>query len=473
MSTPEEAPPPYDDEMVQLSGDPGVDALRVPPHSIPAEQAVLGGLMLNNQAWEKIADQVVAQDFYRREHQLIFAAIQALDEESKPFDIVTLAELLERNEQLNDVGGMPYLAALANDTPDASNVPSYALIVREQSVARQLIQVGNKIAENGYRPQGRKVNELLDAAESDVFRIAEQHARGRAGFKPVNTLLAGAIDRIEELFSSGEELTGLSSGFRDFDQKTLGLQNADLIIVAGRPSMGKTSFAMNLAENVALLSHLPVAIFSMEMPGEQLVLRMISSLGRVNQQAIRSGKLDDDDWPRITSAVNLLSKAKLFIDDTPALTPTEVRARCRRLQREHKALGLVVIDYLQLMQGTTTNENRATELSTISRSLKAMAKELNVPVIALSQLNRSLAQRPNKRPVMSDLRESGAIEQDADLIAFIYRDEVYNEDTAEKGKAEIIIGKQRNGPIGTVALTFQGQYTRFDNFAQEPYGGMD
>ena len=462
-------PPPYAEEPIPTSGDPGVDALRVPPHSIPAEQAVLGGLMLNNQAWEKIADQIVAQDFYRREHQLIFAAIQALDETEQPFDIVTLAEHLERQEQLNDVGGLPYLGALANDTPDASNVPSYVRIVREQSVTRQLIQVGNHIAEDGYRPQGRTINELLDSAESAVFQIAEQHARGRAGFQPVNTLLAGAIDRIEELFSSGKELTGLSSGFHDFDQMTLGLQNADLIIVAGRPSMGKTSFAMNLAENVALLSELPVAIFSMEMPGEQLVMRMISSLGRVNQQALRSGKLTDDDWPRITSAVNLLSKAKLYIDDTPALSPTELRARCRRLQREHKALGLVVIDYLQLMQAPDSRENRATELSAISRALKAMAKELNVPVIALSQLNRSLEQRPNKRPVMSDLRESGAIEQDADLIAFIYRDEVYNEETTEKGKAEIIIGKQRNGPIGTVTLTFQGRYTRFDNFAKDPY----
>ncbi|MEM6405306.1 MAG: replicative DNA helicase [Pseudomonadota bacterium] len=471
MSTdPSDDIPPYAAEPIPPSGDPDVDALRVPPHSIPAEQAVLGGLMLNNQAWEKIADQVVAEDFYRREHQLLFAAIRKLDEDDQPFDIVTLAEELERSNQLDDIGGMPYLGALANDTPDASNVPSYARIVREHSVTRQLIRVGNQIAESGYRPQGRRVNELLDLAESEVFRIAEQHARGRAGFKPVNTLLATAIDQIEERFSSGKELTGLASGFHDFDHKTLGLQDADLIIVAGRPSMGKTSFAMNIAEHVALSTELPVAIFSMEMPGEQLVLRMLSSLGRINQQAIRSGKLTDDDWPRITSAVNLLSRAKLFIDDTPALTPTELRARCRRLQREHKALGLVIIDYLQLMQGTDNKENRATELSTISRSLKAMAKELNVPVIALSQLNRSLEQRPNKRPVMSDLRESGAIEQDADLITFIYRDEVYNEDTQDKGKAEIIIGKQRNGPIGTVYLTFQGQYTRFDNFAQDPYG---
>lgn len=450
--------------------DTAVEALRMPPHSIQGEQAVLGGLMLNEQAWDQIADKVSTEDFYRREHQLIFAAAQGLAEHDQPCDVVTLAEELERRGQLSDVGGMPYLGALANDTPMASNVLSYANIVREQSVVRQLIQVGNRIAESGYRPNGRKVHELLDEAEANVFRIAEQQAKGRAGFQPITKLLTHAVDRIEELFSSDKDLTGLATGFHDFDGKTSGLQSSDLIIVAGRPSMGKTSFAMNVAENVAIGEKMPVAIFSMEMPGEQLTLRMISSLGRINQQAVRSGKLQEDDWPRITSAVSLLSQAKIFIDDTPALNPTELRARCRRLMKEQGQLGLVVIDYLQLMQMQDSSENRATEISAISRSLKALAKELNVPVIALSQLNRSLEQRPNKRPVMSDLRESGAIEQDADLITFIYRDEVYNEDSADKGKAEIIIGKQRNGPIGTVFLTFQGQYTRFDNFAQDDYG---
>jgi replicative DNA helicase len=458
---------------VAMSADAAVDALRVPPHSVQGEQAVIGGLMLNNEAWEQVADKVVAQDFYRREHQLIYAAIQALAEHDQPCDVVTLAEELERRGQLEEVGGMPYLGAIANDTPSASNVPAYADIVREQSVVRQLIKVGNRIAESGYRPNGRKVHELLDEAEGKVFQIAEQNAKGRSGFQPINQLLTATIDRIEELFSSDQELTGLSSGFKDFDTKTSGLQKSDLIIVAGRPSMGKTSFAMNIAENVAVGSGAPVAIFSMEMPGEQLTMRMISSLGRVNQQAVRSGKLEDDDWPRITSAVNLLSNAKLFIDDTPALTPMELRARCRRLARDQGGLGLIVVDYLQLMQAPEAGENRVNEISAISRALKALAKELNVPVMALSQLNRSLEQRPNKRPVMSDLRESGAIEQDADVITFIYRDEVYNEDTPDKGKAEIIIGKQRNGPIGTVSLTFQGQYTRFDNFAQDVYSDAD
>jgi len=400
----------------------------------------------------------------------VFAGIAGLAEADRPFDVVTLAEELERQETLQDVGGLSYLGMLANDTPSAANIQAYAAIVREQSVVRQLIKVGNDVAEAGYRPKGRKVNELLDYAENRVFQIAEQQARGGGGFRPITRLLTETINRIEELYGSDEALTGVPSGFTDFDQKTSGLQKSDLIIVAGRPSMGKTTFAMNVAENVAIATGLPVAIFSMEMPGEALTMRMISSLGRVNQQAVRSGKLEDDDWPRVTSAVNILNNTKMFIDDTPALTPTDLRARCRRLTKENGQLGLVVIDYLQLMNAPESGENRATEISAISRSLKALAKELKVPVVALSQLNRSLEQRPNKRPVMSDLRESGAIEQDADLIVFIYRDEVYNEDSPDKGKAEIIIGKQRNGPIGSVMLTFQGQFTRFDNFAYDVYG---
>jgi len=453
--------------------DEAVEALRVPPHSVQGEQAVLGGLMLDNEAWDRVADAITAKDFYRREHQLIFDAIRRLSEVDRPFDVVTLAEELERSEELDDVGGMQYLGALANDTPSAGNVSAYANIVREQSVVRQLIKVGNKIADSGYRPEGRKVYELLDAAENQVFQIAEQQAKSSTGFRPITKLLTETINRIEELYSSEDALTGVSTGFKDLDTRTSGLQPSDLIIVAGRPSMGKTTFAMNIAENVAVSSGTPVAIFSMEMPGESLTMRMISSLGRINQQAVRSGKLEDDDWPRVTSAVNILNNAKLFIDDTAALTPTDLRARCRRLMKEHGQLGLVVIDYLQLMNAPEAGENRTNEISAISRGLKALAKELNVPVIALSQLNRSLEQRPNKRPVMSDLRESGAIEQDADVIAFIYRDEVYNEDSADKGKAEIIIGKQRNGPIGTVNLTFQGQFTRFDNYAHDVYDDSD
>ncbi|MEN8214723.1 MAG: replicative DNA helicase, partial [Pseudomonadota bacterium] len=447
------------------SGEQNTRALRIPPHSLQAEQSLLGGLMLDNATWEQVADRVVRDDFYRREHQLIFDAIARLTEESKPFDVVTLAEELERGHKLDEAGGLLYLGNLANDTPSAANVRSYADIVRERSVVRQLIHVGTEIADSGFQPEGRDSNELLDTAERKVFEIAEQRERGGGGFQPTRSLVTKAMERIEQLYHSDAEITGLSTGFSDFDQMTSGLQPADLLIVAGRPSMGKTTFAMNLAENVAIKNTLPVAVFSMEMPGEALAMRMLSSLGRVDLTRVRSGKLLDDEWPRLTSAVSLLAEASIFIDDTPALSPTEIRARSRRLKRENDGeLGLIVIDYLQLMQYPGAGENRTTEISAISRGLKALAKELNVPVIALSQLNRNLEQRPNKRPVMSDLRESGSIEQDADLVIFIYRDEVYNENVPEeeKGKAEIIIGKHRNGPIGAFNLTFLGQYTKFE-----------
>jgi len=450
--------------------DSASDKLRVPPHSIQAEQSVLGGLMLDNQAWEQIADRVGMEDFYRKEHRLIFHAIEALAEESKPFDVITLAEGLGQHDNLEEVGGLAYLGTLAKDTPSAANIRAYADIVRERSVTRQLIHVGNEIANSGFQPEGRTSTELLDAAERQVFEIAEQRTKTGGGFSPLKSLLTKAVDRIETLFQLDNPFTGVASGFTDFDAMTAGLQPADLIIVAGRPSMGKTSFAMNVAENVAIGSKVPVAVFSMEMPGDALAMRMMSSLGRINQHRVRTGKLEDDEWPRLTSAVSILSEAKLFIDDTPALTPTELRARARRLMREQKELGLIVIDYLQLMQAPGSAENRTNEISAISRSLKALAKELNVPVIALSQLNRSLEQRTNKRPIMSDLRESGAIEQDADLVVFIYRDEVYNEESPDKGKAEIIIGKHRNGPIGTVNLTFQGEFTKFENYAHDVYG---
>ncbi|TCO76983.1 primary replicative DNA helicase [Plasticicumulans lactativorans] len=447
------------------------DALRVPPHSVEAEQAVLGGLMLDNAAWDQIADRVSEEDFYRGDHRLIFRAIRELADKGSPFDVVTLAEWLERNELLADAGGMAYLGVLARDTPSAANIRAYAAIVRERSVLRQLIRVGTDIAASAYAPQGRDVRELLDEAERRVFAIAEQGNRSQQGFLPIKDLLTKAVDRIDMLFEKDDPITGVPTGWADFDEMTAGLQPGDLIIVAGRPSMGKTTFAMNIVENaaIALKERLPVAVFSMEMPGDHLALRMMSSLGRIDQHRIRTGKLEDEDWPRLTSAVSLLADARLFIDDSAALSPTEVRARCRRLQREHGQLGLVMLDYLQLMQVPGSSENRATEISEISRSLKALAKELHVPVIALSQLNRSLEQRPNKRPVMSDLRESGAIEQDADVICFIYRDEVYNPDSADKGVAEIIIGKQRNGPIGTVRLTFLGKYTRFENFTPDVY----
>jgi replicative DNA helicase len=449
------------------------DALRVPPHNIHAEQSLLGALMLDNSAWERVADMVTEGDLYRREHRLIFAAIAKLAAADQPFDIITLAETLERTERLADAGGLPYLGILANETPSAANIKAYARIVRQTSVLRQMITAGVAIADSGYNPQGRDAAQLLDEAERQVFAIAEQEARGGGGFQPVNLLLKRAVERIDVLYQREETITGLATGFSDLDEMTSGLQPADLIIVAGRPSMGKTSLAMNIAEYVAIESKRPVAIFSMEMPGDSLAMRMMSSLGRIDQHRVRTGKLKDDEWPRLTSAVNILSAAHLFIDDTPALSPTEVRARARRLKREQNDLGLIVLDYLQLMQAPGSTENRATEISAISRSLKALAKELNVPVIALSQLNRSLENRPNKRPVMSDLRESGAIEQDADLIVFIYRDEVYNENSSDKGIAEIIIAKQRNGPIGTTRLTFLGKYTKFENYIGNYYGEGD
>lgn len=451
--------------------DIATEALKVPPHSVEAEQSVLGGLLLDNNSWEKIADKVVKNDFYRRDHQLIFHAISELFEQSQPVDVITLAEWHDKRDELDQVGDLAYLGMLARDTPSAANIMAYASIVREHSVLRQLIAVGTSISNVAFNPEGRSSDEMLDLVERQVFEIAENGAKRKGNFVQMKEVLSKVVDRIDTLFEQDSPITGLSTGFTDFDMQTSGLQPADLVIVSGRPSMGKTAFAMNLAEHAVIKSKQPVAVFSMEMPADSLALRMLSSLGQIDQRCLRTGRLNDDDWPRLTSAIALLNEAPLFIDDTPALTVTELRARARRLKREH-GLSLIVIDYIQLMQGSGS-ENRATEISEISRSLKALSKELYVPIVALSQLNRSLEQRPNKRPIMSDLRESGAIEQDADLIVFIYRDEVYNEDSPEKGKAEIIIAKQRNGPIGTVALTFQGKYTRFENFAYNNYDDYD
>jgi len=449
------------------------EGLRVPPHNVQAEQSLLGALMLENSTWELVADKVKEEDFYRQEHRLVFRAVGLLADSDAPFDVITVAEALEKRKLLDDIGGMPYLAEIDRNTASAANAVHYARIVRFNSVLRQLVKAGTDITDLAFDTQGRSEAEILDIAETKVFKIAEQMNRG-SGFRPIEELLKLAVDKIDELFHRDEPITGLPTGFTDFDRKTSGLQPSDLIIVAGRPSMGKTSFAMNMAENVAIKTGKGVAVFSMEMPGDSLAMRMMSSLGQIDQHRVRTGRLTDEDWPRLTSAVTMLSQAPMYIDDTPALSPTELRARVRRLQRdikrEDKDLGMIVIDYLQLMQSSTEGENRATEISAISRSLKSLAKELSVPVIALSQLNRSLEQRPNKRPVMSDLRESGAIEQDADLIVFIYRDEVYNEDSPDKGVAEIIIGKQRNGPIGTVKLAFLGQYTKFENLAEDLYG---
>jgi replicative DNA helicase len=444
-----------------------VDALKIPPHSIEAEQSVLGGLLLDNSAWERVGDALTGSDFYRRDHRLIFEAISALCEEANPADVVTVSEHLEKSGTLDAAGGLAYLGTLANNTPGAANIAAYANIVRERSVLRDLLRATSEISAATYAPDGRNARDLMDFAEKRIFEISEKGNR-RGEFQPINRLLSEAVDRIDQLYRSTSPLTGVPTGFTDLDEMTSGLQPADLVIIAGRPSMGKTSLAMNMAENAAVGHKIPVAVFSMEMPGSQLAMRMMASLGRINAHRVRTGKLDDEDWPRLTSAVSLLNEAPIYIDDTPGLTPMELRARARRLKRE-KGLGLILIDYLQLMQSTESEENRATEISNITRALKGLAKELHVPVIAMSQLNRSVESRTDKRPVMSDLRESGAIEQDADVIIFIYRDEKYNENSPDKGIAEVIIGKQRNGPTGTVRLTFLGEYTRFENFANAGY----
>ena len=440
-----------------------------PPHSVEAEQAVLGGLLLEPSAWDNVADVVTEGDFYRHDHKLIFAAIGFLAGNGKPSDAVTVSEYLERNGTLEAAGGLAYLGQIARETPTAANVRSYAEIVRERSLLRQLIAAGTEIAAAVFNNDGQTARELVDKAEQRVFEIAEGSTRG-SGAVSVRALLPQVIDQIDEAHSNPDKLRGLPTGFSEFDKMTGGLRPGDLVIVAGRPSMGKTTLAVNMAEYAAVhqAARAPVAIFSMEMPSEQLITRMLSSIGGVPLGNLRSGRISDDDWVRITSATSQLSEAKIFIDETPALTPTELRARARRVKREH-GLGLIVVDYLQLMQVPGNKENRATEVAEISRGLKVLAKELAVPVIALSQLNRGVEQRENKKPVMSDLRESGGLEQDADMILLIYREEVYDKNTTKKGIAEIDLAKHRNGEIGTFVLTFQGQFTRFANYAPDSY----
>jgi replicative DNA helicase len=443
-----------------------LESLRVPPHSIEAEQSVLGGLLLDNAAWDRIADFINEDDFYRYDHRIIFQHVVKLINATKPADVITVYEALSSTGKAEEVGGLTYLNALAQNTPSAANIRRYAEIVRDRGVLRKLITVSDEISGQAFNPQGKEVKQLLDEAESKIFAIAEEGARGAQGFQAIQPLLTQVVERIDELYNrdNQNDITGVPTGFLDLDRMTSGLQAGDLVIVAGRPSMGKTAFSLNIGEHVAIESGLPVAVFSMEMGGTQLAMRMLGSVGRLDQSRLRIGKLNDEDWPRLTHAIQKMNEAQLYIDETPALNPIELRARARRLSRQCGKLGLIIIDYLQLMSGSSSGENRATEISEISRNLKSLAKELNCPVIALSQLNRSLEQRPNKRPVMSDLRESGAIEQDADVILFIYRDQVYNPDSQDKGTAEIIIGKQRNGPIGTVRLTFLGEYTKFDNY---------
>lgn len=450
---------------------------KVPPQSLEAEQAVLGGLMLNNDAFDNVAETLQQGDFYHPQHRLIFTEMCKLVEANKPLDLITVSESLTALQELDNAGGLAYLAELAKNTPGASNIEAYANIVRERATLRQIINVSGEITDAGFNTEGRDSDELLAIAEQKLTNITEGRPQ-EGGFDDVNALLKGAVDRIDELYHSDSDITGLTSGFKDLDAMTSGWQNSDLIIVAARPSMGKTSFAMNVVENALLQTNdknkdKPMLVFSLEMPAESLILRMLSSIGKIDQTRVRNGKLEQGDWDKLSAAVTKLRDKPLFIDDSSGLTPAEMRGRVRRHFREHGEIGLIMIDYLQLMRVAGSADGRTAEISEISRSLKAIAREFNCPVIALSQLNRSLEQRPNKRPINSDLRESGAIEQDADVILFIYRDEVYNEESPDKGSAEIIIGKQRNGPIGTCRLSFQGKFTRFDNFAHDFQGGGD
>ncbi|MCK9503652.1 MAG: replicative DNA helicase [Porticoccaceae bacterium] len=461
------------------------------PHSLEAEQAVLGGLMLANESFESVAAIVAVADFHNTDHQLIFRTMQKLAAEEKPFDVITLSETLKENGDLAQIGGDHYLVELATNTPSAANLPAYAQIVLERSIVRQLIVASTEIAQKGLTPLGWDSARLLAEAEQKLTEIMENRPK-KGGFQQVNDLLKEAVERIDQLFQNDADITGLSTGFADLDEKTSGWQKSDLVIVAGRPSMGKTSFAMNMVEHAVLNQDRPVLVFSLEMPANQLMTRMLSSVGRIDQTLMRTGNLSEDDWPRLTNAVSRMKDRPLFIDDTPGISPLEMRNRIRQLIRDRKEVlreknrglpadeldalsspALVMVDYLQLMSASIPGEGRVQEISQISRDLKFIAREFSCPVIALSQLSRNVEQRPNKRPVNSDLRESGAIEQDADVILFIYRDEVYHEDTQDKGIAEVIIGKQRNGPIGTSKLAFLGKYTRFENLARDYFGDAD
>ena len=461
------------DKRFETRSDQRMDQLRVPPQSIEAEQAVLGGLMLDPNAYDRIADQLTDNDFYRRDHQLIYRAIAELAQKGRPFDAVTLGEWFESMGLAEQVAGGAYLIELASTTPSAANILAYAEIVRDKAVLRQLIDVGTGIVNDGFQPDGRDSDMILEEAEKQVLAIAQSRTSGRSDFVDVQKALVEAFDVLQTRYANGGSVTGLPTGYTEFDELTAGLQKTDLIILAARPAMGKTTLALNMAEFAAFKSKQPVAVFSMEMSASQLALRLISSVGRVNAQRLRTGQLEDEDWSRVTSAIRQLKEVKIFIDDEPGLSPVKLAAKARRLKREH-GLGLIVIDYLQLMSVPGNSENRATEISEISRSLKGLAKELQVPVIALSQLNRSLETRADKRPVMADLRESGAIEQDADMIVFIYRDDYYNkENSPDKGLAEVIIGKQRSGPTGSIKLKFFGEYTRFDNLSHDSIGSFE
>ena len=460
---------------IDFSADQQVAQLRVPPHSIEAESSVLGGLLLDNSAWDRMGDLLVDGDFYRHEHQLIYAAIGALINASKPADVITVFEQLQNQGHADAAGGLGYLNSLAQYVPSASNIRRYAEIVRERSILRKLVKASDEIATAAFNPKGRAVDKILDEAEQKIFNIGEEGSRMKQGFQSMDSLVVDLLDRVQEMADNPNDITGVPTGFHDLDKMTSGLQPGDLVVLAARPSMGKTAFAINIAEHVALNEGLPVAVFSMEMGAAQLAVRVVGSIGRVDQGHLRTGKLTDEEWPRLTEAIERLRTVSLHIDETPGLTPSELRANSRRLARQCGKLGLIVVDYLQLMSGSSGSDgdNRATELGEISRGLKMLAKELQCPVIALSQLNRGVEQRTDKRPMMSDLRESGAIEQDADIIMFIYRDDYYNKDSKAPGVAEIIIGKQRNGPTGTVRLAFLKPLTRFESLATGGFGSDD
>lgn len=448
-----------------------ITELRTPPQSIEGESSVLGGLLLDNHAWERVADLLTESDFYRHEHKLIYGAICSLINASKPADVITVHEHLQNQGKAAEMGGLAYLNSLAQFVPSASNIRRYAEIVRERAILRQLVSAGDEIATNALNPQGKAIDQILDEAERSVFKIGEAGSRMKQGFQSMDSLVVELLDRVQEMADNPSDITGTATGFYDLDRMTSGLQAGDLVVLAARPSMGKTAMAINIAEHVALNENLPVAVFSMEMGASQLAVRVVGSIGRIDQGHLRTGKLTDDEWPRLTEAIEKLRTVSLHIDETPGLTPSELRANARRLARQCGKLGLIVVDYLQLMSsssgadGKKGGDNRATELGEISRGLKMLAKELQCPVIALSQLNRSVEQRTDKRPMMSDLRESGAIEQDADIIMFIYRDDYYNKESKDPGVAEIIIAKQRNGPTGTVKLAFMKNLTRFESLA--------
>jgi replicative DNA helicase len=448
------------------ASDRQVAQLRVPPHSVEAETSVLGGLLLDNGAWDRVGDLLVDGDFYRFEHRLIYSAIGSLINTSRPADVITVYEALQNQGKADEVGGIAYLNAMAQYVPGAGNIRRYAEIVRERSILRKLVTASDEIAQSAFTPQGKPVDKILDEAEQKIFNIGEEGSRMKQGFQSMDKLVVALLDRVQEMADNPNDITGVPTGFYDLDRMTSGFQAGDMVVLAARPSMGKTAFAINIAEHVAVKEGLPVAVFSMEMGAAQLAVRIVGSIGRVDQGHLRTGKLTDDEWPRLTEAIEKLRNVSMHIDETPGLTPTELRASARRLARQCGKLGLIVVDYLQLMSGSSSDgENRATELGEISRGLKMLAKELQCPVIALSQLNRSVEQRTDKRPMMSDLRESGAIEQDADVIMFIYRDDYYNKDSKEPGVAEIIIGKQRNGPTGTVKLAFLKPLTKFESLA--------